>query len=138
MKKTLLGLLLVLTACAGTTTIHGSLIKPADVDKLRIGVHNKQQVMRILGTPSTVSTLNQEKWYYITDIKVTEPLKKPYLKERQVIGLTFDENGVLDRVFEKDETVSKTFSPAEETTKTQGEKLGFFEQIFLNLTSGNK
>ena len=138
MKNTLLGLLLVLTACAGTTTIHGSLIKPADVDKLRIGVHNKQQVMRILGTPSTTSTLNQEKWYYITDIKVTEPLKKPYLKERQVIGLTFDESGVLDKVFEKDESVSKQFSPEEQTTETQGEKLGFFEQIFLNLTSGIK
>ncbi|PPR10480.1 MAG: Outer membrane protein assembly factor BamE [Proteobacteria bacterium] len=136
MKKILLAGVLLLASCAGTTNIHGSLVKPADVDKLRIGVHDKQQVMRILGTPSTVSTLNGEKWYYITDITVTEPLQKPSLKERQIIGLVFTQDGILDRVFDKDETVAKNFSPESTTTQTQGEKLGVGEQIYLNLTSG--
>lgn len=136
MQKILLGLLLTLTSCAGTSQIHGSLIKPADVDKLRIGVHSKQQVMRLLGSPSTVSTLNQEKWYYITDITVTEPLKKPYLKERQVFVVSFNEEGKLDKIYEKDETASKTFAPLDKTTVTQGQKLGVVEQIYQNLTSG--
>lgn len=136
MKKICLGLSLLLTACAGTTEIHGSLVKPADIDRLRVGVDNKQQVMRLLGTPSTTSILDEEKWYYITDVKQRKPLEKPKLKERQVVGLVFNEDGILDRVFEKDELSSKQFSPANETTKTQGKKLGVTEQIYLNLTTG--
>lgn len=137
MKKILIsGLLLTLTACSSTTNIHGSLIKPADVDKLRVGVHTKQEVIRLLGTPSTVSTLNEEKWYYITDVTVTEPLKRPYLKERQVFGVSFNKENKLDKIFEKDESFSKEFKPSVKTTKTQGQKLGIMDQIYQNLTSG--
>jgi|TARA_Y100001960_G_C14691729_1_gene836730 outer membrane protein assembly factor BamE (lipoprotein component of BamABCDE complex) len=136
MKKLLLALSLTLTACAGTTQIHGSLIKPADVDKLRIGIHTKNDVVGLLGSPTTISTLNQEKWYYITDTKVTEPLKKPYLKERQVFAVSFNKDGKLDKIFEKDESYSKTFKVEEETTKTQGQKFGIIDQIYYTLTSG--
>lgn len=135
MKKVCLGLTLLLTACAGTTEIHGSLVKPADVDRLRVGVHNQQQVMRLLGTPSTISTLNEEKWYYITDTKIRKPLAKPELKERQVVGLVFTKDGILDKIFEKNEMESKKFEPAAKSTKTQGKKLGVTEQIYLNMTS---
>lgn len=138
MKKAFLGLTLLLTACAGTTEIHGSLVKPADVDRLRVGVDTQQRVMRLLGTPSTISTLNEEKWFYITDIKVTKPLTKPKLKERQIVGLVFNKNGILDRVFEKTEIESKQFTPEQETTATQGQKMGVTDQILLNLTSGLK
>jgi outer membrane protein assembly factor BamE (lipoprotein component of BamABCDE complex) len=136
MKKLLLALSLTLTACAGTTQIHGSLIKPADVDKLRVGVHTKRDVVGLLGSPSTISTLNQEKWYYITDTKVTEPLKKPYLKERQVFAVSFSKDGKLDQIFEKDETYSKTFKPENETTQTQGQTFGIVDQLYYTLTSG--
>lgn len=136
MKRIVLGLALLLTACAGTTQIHGSLVKPADIDKLRIGVHNQQQVMRILGTPTTISTLNEEKWYYITDVKIKKPLAKPELKSRQVVGLVFNKEGILDRVFEKDELAAKEFEPAKDTTKSQGQDIGVVDQIYWNLTSG--
>tara|TARA_Y100001960_G_scaffold309024_1_gene366982 strand:+ start:2125 stop:2538 length:414 start_codon:yes stop_codon:yes gene_type:complete len=136
MKKIGLGLALLLTACAGTTEIHGSLVKPADVDRLRVGVHNQQQVMRILGTPTTTSTLNDETWYYITETKIRKPLAKPELKDRQVFVLVFNKDGLLDRIAEKDELSAKEFEPSKETTNSQGKDIGIVDQIYWNLTSG--
>lgn len=137
-NKFILVMFLLLSACASNTQIHGALVKPADVDRLRVGVNNKQQVLQILGTPSTTSTLNEEKWFYITDVKEKKVLAKPTLKERQIFGVVFNKDGILDRVFEKDEMSSKTFAPADVTTKTRGQKVGIIDQIYFNLTSGKR
>lgn len=135
-KKFSLICLILLTGCAtGTTAIRGSLIKDNEIAKLRTGIQTKQEVVQILGTPSSGSTLNNEKWYYITDHTLTKPLKKTQVIKRQVLTLTFKDN-ILDSIEKTDESKARHFRPDDEKTKTRGKKLGIIEQVILNLTDG--
>jgi len=137
-KQSLLLSLLFLTACAiNTKSIRGSLIKENEINQLRLGTHSKQQVIQLLGTPSSKSTLNNDQWYYITDHTITKPLKKTQIDKRQILILTF-KNNVLDKISKLDESKSKNFRPEEEKTKSQGTKLTIINQIIQNLTSGIK
>lgn len=81
--RTLLPLLvcLGLAACAYKVEIlQGSILKPADISQLKLGM-NKAQVEYILGTPSVINTLNQERWDYIYRSKHGKRIreKKGYL-----------------------------------------------------------
>ncbi|MCP4355534.1 MAG: outer membrane protein assembly factor BamE [Proteobacteria bacterium] len=137
-KKISLFCLLFLAACStGTKSIKGSLIKDNEISQLRAGTHSKQQVIQILGTPSSKSTLNDDLWYYITDHTITKPLKRTKVSKRQVLILNFKDN-ILDKVTNLDESSSKSFRPEEEKTESQGKKLTIFDQIIQNLTSGIK
>lgn len=135
-KKLSLICLIALMGCTtGTTAIRGSLVRDNEIAKLRTGVQTKQDVLQILGTPSSTATLDPNKWFYITDHTQTKPLKKTEVVKRQILTLSFKDD-ILDSVKKVDETKSKHFRPNEEKTKTRGAKLGIIEQMLLNLTSG--
>ena len=102
MKKLFLFIILVgLTNCKlnEVNKTHGSLNLEKKHKKLEINVSNKNDIVILLGPPSTVSQFDNSKWYYI-ERKVTNTsiftLGKEKVLKNNVLALKLDTNGILE------------------------------------------
>ena len=102
MKKLLLFIILVgFTNCKlnEVNKTHGSLNLEKKLKKLEINVSNKNDIIVLLGPPSTVSQFDNDKWYYI-ERKVTNTsiftLGREKVLKNNVLILELDKNGILE------------------------------------------
>jgi len=101
MKKILFFIILIgLTNCKLNVVnkTHGSLNLDKKHKKLEINASNKNDIVILLGPPSTVSQFDNNKWYYI-ERKVTNTsmftLGREKVLKNNVLVLELDENGIL-------------------------------------------
>lgn len=132
----ILPVILSLSACVSTEVVHGHVIKENQLSEIRTGIHDKNDVAAIMGTPSSVSTFKDDKWYYISETRIKKPLKTSSLKDRRIIIVEFDEKGRVALVSEKDASSGKIIVRNENITPTAGQNLGVVEQVFGNLGAG--
>src|SRR5256885_886963 len=55
-----------LPACAPTVDKRGNLPEPDKLAEIRPGATTRDEVSKILGTPSSISVFNEKTWYYIS------------------------------------------------------------------------
>ena len=101
MKKLLFFIILIgLTNCKlnEVNKTHGSLNLDKKHKKLELSVSNKNDIVILLGPPSTVSQFDNNTWYYI-ERKVTNTsiftLGREKVLKNNVLVLELDKNGVL-------------------------------------------
>ena len=101
MKKLIFFIILIgLTNCKlnEVNKTHGSLNLEKKLKKLEINVSNKNDIVNLLGPPSTVSQFDNDKWYYI-ERKVTNTsvftLGREKVLKNNVLVLELDKNGIL-------------------------------------------
>tara|TARA_Y100000590_G_C15408912_1_gene896817 strand:+ start:32 stop:502 length:471 start_codon:yes stop_codon:yes gene_type:complete len=79
---------------------HGSLNLKKKHDKLTINLSNKNDIIQLLGPPSTKSQFNNNKWFYI-ERKITNTslvtLGRKKIYENNVLVLEIDKNGILKK-----------------------------------------
>src|SRR3546814_18685386 len=68
---------LALTACGNTVQVRGHTPDPEDVAGIQPGIHSRQDLIDLLGSPSTVSTFEDRQWYYIGQQNTQGPFSKP-------------------------------------------------------------
>lgn len=126
-----------LSACKTTQTTHGQVIGERQLTALKPGVHQKPDVRAILGSPSTTSTLNGNRWFYVTANGLQKPFTGKEIEEQTVLILDFDTNNTLTQISNKSaNTDGLDITPIPGETPTQGEKLGVVEQLLDNLGLG--
>tara|TARA_B100000131_G_scaffold259586_1_gene255235 strand:+ start:1510 stop:1974 length:465 start_codon:yes stop_codon:yes gene_type:complete len=101
MKKLLFFIILIgLTNCKlnEVNKTHGSLNLDKKHKKLELSVSNKNDIVILLGPPSTVSQFDNNTWYYI-ERKVTNTsiftLGREKVLKNNVLVLELDKNGIL-------------------------------------------
>ncbi len=125
--------LLILSACEPKVQERGFVLDEESVgQKVKIGA-SKSDVIRALGSPSTVSHFGGENWYYISSRKEAVAFLKPEVTKQDVVKIEFDSSGRVREIHYFDESDSENFNYAEGKTPTEGHSLGFFEQILGNL-----
>lgn len=134
---TLIVVALITTGCAERITTHGQIIKTKNVQRIVKGTHNKEDVQYLLGSPSAVGTFNKNTWYYLTEKKVSKPLKDDKIIERRIVTITFDKNGIVKTIDDKTTTNIPQMTFNEKITPTYGQKLGIIDQMIENIGPGN-
>tara|TARA_Y100000590_G_scaffold441596_1_gene568577 strand:- start:228 stop:692 length:465 start_codon:yes stop_codon:yes gene_type:complete len=92
--------LLILVNCSlnKVNNTHGSLNLKEKHDKLLLNQSNKNDILKLIGPPSTISQFDKNKWFYI-ERSITNrslaKLGKQKLYENNVLVLNIDENGLL-------------------------------------------
>jgi outer membrane protein assembly factor BamE (lipoprotein component of BamABCDE complex) len=122
-----------LTGCAPKIDIRGNLPNPDILSEIKTGDHSRVEVKEILGTPSSVTMFDQERWLYISERTETLAFLEPVVKERKVLILSFNKEGIVSKIEILDAESGKKIQPVPRTTATSGSEFGFFEQIFGNL-----
>src|ERR1051326_7212805 len=87
-----------LCGCAPTVDQRGNLPDPDKLATIRPGATTKDEVVKILGTPSSIGVFNDKSWYYIS--RRTEQLAflDPDVLDQQVYIVNFDDRGVVKAV----------------------------------------
>ena len=94
---------------------------------------SQQRVVELLGTPSTVSAFDRNRWYYIGEVQQHQAFFKPDVVARDVLILDFDNNQQLAKVGTLSEKDGQEVTLVSRETPTEGNKITVLEQILGNL-----
>jgi outer membrane protein assembly factor BamE (lipoprotein component of BamABCDE complex) len=127
-----------LTACAPSIDTRGNLPDPDVVSELRPGIHDRDQVAQLLGSPSTVGTFDNSTWYYISKRTETVAFFEPEIVDQQVLALHFDNTGVLSDVQLYGYEDGRVIDPVDRVTPTSGQEMTILKQLFGNIGRFNR
>lgn len=123
----------VLSACAPRVDVRGHIPRPAALAEIKPGHQNRDQVAQLLGSPSTIGTFEDHRWYYITRQTESTAFFDPELVEQKIVMIEFDEGGFVKTVSNIGRTDAQDIEFVDRVTPTHGRKLRFLEQVFGNL-----
>ena len=123
----------MLAACETIVDQRGFAATPGSVEKLEVGSQSREDVIRLIGSPSTVATFNPNTWYYISQKQETWAFMQPVMLEQNVLQLTFNESGRLQAMKKYDLSNGKDIEMVSRITPTAGKELTVLEQIMGNV-----
>lgn len=123
-----------IAGCAPSVEQRGNLPTADKLAEIHAGSTTKDEVAKILGTPSSVSIFNNDKlWYYISRRTAQTAFFDPAVLDQQVYIVRFDEQGVVRAVDHKVLEDGKAITPVARATPAPGRELSFLEQLIGNL-----
>jgi outer membrane protein assembly factor BamE (lipoprotein component of BamABCDE complex) len=124
---------LSLGACEAVVDHRGFSPTPGSVEKLDTGTQSREDVIRLIGTPSAVATFNPNVWYYISQQQETLAFFKPAITEQHVLQLTFNDAGRLTTLKSYDLKDGEDVAMVSRVTPTAGKELTILEQLLGNV-----
>ena len=93
-----------------------------------------EQVLVVLGTPSTTSTIGGSTWYYISQ-KAERPVAfmQPKIVDRRIFAVYFDKNKKVERVANYGLQDGQVFDFVSRTTPASGCEASFLANAMANL-----
>jgi outer membrane protein assembly factor BamE (lipoprotein component of BamABCDE complex) len=119
--------------CAPSVEQRGNLPTADAIAEIHPGKTTKDEVVKILGTPSSVGIFDDKSWYYISKRTKQVAFFLPDTTDQQVFIVDFDKNGVVSAVDHKGLRDAQAITPAPGATPAPGRELTFLEQVLGNL-----
>tara|TARA_B100002051_G_C16385632_1_gene462678 strand:- start:79 stop:543 length:465 start_codon:yes stop_codon:yes gene_type:complete len=100
MKYLYLLLLIFIVNCSGNkvTNYHGVKLLDKKIDKIEINITNKNDLIKLIGNPSTVSDFDKNRWYYFERLKTNQSLIKlgnQKIKKNNVLIVDLNDYGIV-------------------------------------------
>src|SRR6478752_3311378 len=123
-------LCLTLTGCFSEQFQKGYILPENALGQIPIGA-SQDQVLLVLGTPSTVATVNGEVFYYISQ-RTERPVAFMHQNttDQRVIAVYFDKNRNVQRLANYGIQDGKVFDFVTRTTASGGQDLSYLTYIF--------
>jgi outer membrane protein assembly factor BamE (lipoprotein component of BamABCDE complex) len=119
-----------LAACTGEQFQKGYILPPGALEQIPIGA-SQDQVLIVMGTPSTVATLNGEVFYYISQRAERKVMfMNQQVVDQRVIAVYFDKNRQVVRLANYGLQDGKIFDFISRTTPTSGQELSYLAPLF--------
>ena len=125
---------LLLAGCGGLseTLQRGYVLQEGALEQIPIGA-SQEQVLIVLGTPSTVATVNGDAFYYISQRTTRAAAFLPYeVANQRVIAVYFDKDRRVRRLANYTLKDGKIFDTVSQTTQTGGQEYSYLNSIFRN------
>jgi outer membrane protein assembly factor BamE (lipoprotein component of BamABCDE complex) len=123
----------VLGGCENTVYQRGFAATPGSVEKLEVGAQSREDVVRLIGSPSAVATFNPNIWYYISETQEYWAYTKPKVSSQKVLQVTFNESGRIDGIKNYDLKDAENIQMVQRITPTSGKELTILEQVLGNV-----
>ena len=122
----------VTVACTPRVDIRGNRPDLERVAEITPGEHSRELVDEILGSPSIKSSFGQETWFYVSSKTETVVFLEPEVKERLVLSIRFDDEGVVKFINQLGLEDGHKIELVERISPTVGNELTLMDQIFGN------
>jgi outer membrane protein assembly factor BamE (lipoprotein component of BamABCDE complex) len=129
---------LALGACGSMTETlqRGYVLPEGALEQIPVGA-SQEQVLIVLGTPSTVATVNGEAFYYISQKAQRSAAFMPHeVVDQRVIAVYFDKDRRVARLANYGLKDGKVFDFMSQTTPTGGAELSYLRNMFKNIGIG--
>ena len=126
----LVSISLLLGGCFGETFQRGYIVPDGALEQIPIG-SSQEQVLIVLGTPSTVATVSGEAFYYISQ-RAERPVAfmPANLVDQRVVAVYFDRNRKVERLANYGLKDGKVFDYVTRTTPTTGKEVNYINAMF--------
>ena len=124
---------LALSACAPRVAIRGNLPREEALSKIELGTHDRNKVARILGTPSTIGTFDDNVWYYISRKTEKTAFFDAETVDQQVVAIYFNDKNVVEAIQRYNKDDQRQVGLVERTTPTVGKEFSIIDQLLGNL-----
>src|SRR6202049_4321678 len=112
----------------------GYIIPDGALEQIPIGA-SQDQVLIVMGTPSTVATLSGEVFYYISQRSERKvAFMNQQVVDQRVIAIYFDKNRQVQRLANYGLQDGKIFDFISRTTPTSGQELSYLTPLFKLLS----
>ena len=125
-----------LSACASNTATRGNLPTESKLAKIKVGESSRQDIVKILGNPSTRGTFDSQVWYYISRRTEQWAFMPTKVVDQNVIAIYFNARGTVEHLERYRTEDGRKVDMVDRETPTSGHELGFWEQMFGNLGLG--
>jgi len=123
----------ILCSCSATVDQHGNLPAPDAVLAVQPGVDDRDQVAKVLGSPSTIATFNDKTWYYISKKTSRVSFWDPTVLDQEVLMVKFDDGGVVSDMKLYGLEDGRNITPDPNETPTYGRELTILQQLIGNI-----
>jgi outer membrane protein assembly factor BamE (lipoprotein component of BamABCDE complex) len=124
------GLALLLGGCGLTQTYqHGYIVPEHALEQVPLGA-SQEQVLIVLGTPSTVATISGEVFYYISQRSERTSFLPQQEMDRRVVAVYFDKSRRVQRIANYGLKDGKVFDSVSRTTPSGGQELNYLTYVF--------
>lgn len=123
---------IALAGCSGFSESYqrGYVLPEGALEQIPIGA-SQEQVLIVLGTPSTVATVSGEAFYYISQKTERGAAFLPReVKDQRVIVVYFDKERKVERLASYGMKDGKIFDFISRQTPTSGEELNYLTYVF--------
>jgi outer membrane protein assembly factor BamE (lipoprotein component of BamABCDE complex) len=120
----------LLGGCFSETYQRGYIVPEGALEQIPIG-SSQEQVLIVMGTPSTVATVSGEAFYYISQRSERPVAFMPQaVVDQRVIAIYFDKNRRVERLANYGIRDGKLFDYVSRTTPTGGKDVGYLAAVF--------
>ena len=123
---------LALSACASSEHVDGQLPNPEKLATVEVGVHTRDDVAKLIGSPSTIPPFDDNSWYYIKRVTQQVAFFEPVVMDQKIVAILFDKEGTVADIVLYHEEDGREIAMVERITPTQGRKLSVWEQLLSN------
>jgi len=121
---------LLLGGCFSETYQRGYIVPEGALEQIPIG-STQEQVLIVLGTPSTVATVSGEAFYYISQrAEKAIGFMPQQVVDQRVVAVYFDKNRRVQRLANYGLQDGKLFDFISRTTPTGGKDYAYINAIF--------
>ena len=130
----------VLSGCTPTVETHGHSLDEAQIAKVKPGSSSRQEVLQLMGSPSSLSTFDDAAWYYVSQRTEKTSFYQNDVVDQEVVTVTFDDAGKVAGVDRHGLDQVAAIDPVDRVTPTAGSSPSIFKQLIGNIgrfSSGN-
>jgi outer membrane protein assembly factor BamE (lipoprotein component of BamABCDE complex) len=125
-----LALALVLGGCFSETYQRGYIVPEGALEQIPMG-STQEQVLIVLGTPSTVATVSGEAFYYISQrAERAIGFLPQQVVDQRVVAVYFDKNRRVERLANYGLKDGKVFDFVTRSTPTSGKDVAYLNAMF--------
>jgi outer membrane protein assembly factor BamE (lipoprotein component of BamABCDE complex) len=125
-----LALALPLGGCFSETYQKGYVVPEGALEQIPIGA-SQEQVLILMGTPSTVATVRGEVFYYISQRAERRIAFMPQaVVDQRVVAVYFDRNRRVERLANYGMRDGKIFDYVSRTTPSGGDEINYLGSVF--------
>jgi outer membrane protein assembly factor BamE (lipoprotein component of BamABCDE complex) len=119
----------LLGGCITQSYQRGYMVPEGALDQIPLGA-SQEQVLIVLGTPSTVATISGEVFYYISQRTEQTSFLPQKEVDRRVIAVYFDKNRKVERLANYGIRDGKIFDYISRTTPSGGQEQNALSYLF--------
>jgi outer membrane protein assembly factor BamE (lipoprotein component of BamABCDE complex) len=124
-----LGGALALAGCITQTFQRGFVLPEGALEQIPLGA-SQEQVLIVLGTPSTVATVSGEVFYYISQRAERTSFLPQKVVDQRVVAVYFDKDRRVERVANYGLRDGRLFDFVSRATPASGQELSYLTYIF--------
>jgi outer membrane protein assembly factor BamE (lipoprotein component of BamABCDE complex) len=126
--------LAALTACEPTIANRGSMLDPETLAQITPGTTTREEVAQKLGTPTALSTFDENVWYYVGRQTEQYSFLSPKVIEQKAVEVDFDDKGIVTALTNLDLSEAADASPVDRATPTFGQKNSLLRELIGDMT----